>query len=327
MQYLKSKKPFLFIGFRAKQLVAAMLLGLFSALSSSGLTVVTTTTQVTDLVGEIGGDVVEVVGLMGPGVDPHLYRPSARDVSRLRKADVIFYSGLKLEGPVGEVLDRLVKRGARVHAVTKLIPEDQLIFPEDSEGYPDPHVWFDPAIWALGVDVVVGELSELEPKHKAHFEQKGAALKARYLEVYAWGQKQIELIPEANRILVTSHDAFNYFGRAFGFQVVAVQGISTVSEAGLADITNMIDFIKKNQVQAIFVESSVSPAAIKRISDDSGAKIGGELFSDAMGFAGQIHETQSGERYDTSTWEGMLRFNIDTIVGSLQNGVDYVYGD
>ena len=282
------------------------------------ITVVTTTTQVTDMVKEVGGVDVEVIGLMGPSVDPHLYKPTANDVALLRRADAIFFSGLMLEGRMADLFVKMARRGADVYAVTEAIPEDKLLEPEGFAGHWDPHVWFDPTIWVQCIDVAVKGLSEVDPVHAEPYQERGAALKATYLAVHEWVQERIKSLPSGQRILVTSHDAFNYFGRAYGLQVVAVQGISTVTEAGLADIARMIDFIKQHQVKAIFVESSVSPAAIERISKDAGVQIGGELFSDAMGLPGHMVIGPDGSSYDEGTWIGMMKHNVNTIVEGLR---------
>src|SRR5688572_6172501 len=270
--------------------------------------VVTTTTMVTDLVKEIGGDRVDVAGLMGPGVDPHLYKPTASDVTRLQKAQLVFYSGLHLEGQMAQLFERLAKSGRKIFAITASIPQEQLLRPAQFEGQFDPHVWGDAKLWAQCIDTVVNGLSGADAEGQVHFTKRAAAYRATLEALHAWATKRAAELPVAQRILITSHDAFNYFGRAYGFQVVAVQGISTVTEAGLADIVKVIDFIKQKSVKAVFVESSVPKAAIERISKDSGAKIGGELFSDALGTAGKIH-TVEGESYDEGTVVGMLKFN------------------
>jgi len=299
---------------------------LFVALSLFGAaqvwarpTVVTTTTQVTDMVKEIAGDTIEVIGLMGPGVDPHLYKPSVRDVSKLRGADAVFYSGLMLEGRIADLLMKMGQRGGKVFAVTANIPKDKLLGSRNYAGHADPHVWFDANLWVTGIDVVVAGLSELDSERAYLFAKRGAELRSRYLQVHAWALQQVQRIPESQRVLITSHDAFSYFGRAFGFEVIGVQGISTASEAGLADVAHMVDIIKQRNVRAIFVESSVSPAAIERISHDADVQIGGELFSDAMGTPGQMVHGPDGDAYDTGTWEGMIRHNIYTLVGALKS--------
>jgi manganese/zinc/iron transport system substrate-binding protein len=298
-------------------LVALVVLIAEPALAADKLPVVTTTTMVTDLVRRVGGERTEVVGLMGPGVDPHLYKPSANDVTRVGRAQVIFYSGLMLEGRMGDLFAKMARRGKKVYAVTESVPEDQLLEPAAFEGHWDPHVWGDPVLWAACVDTVVGALIENDPAGRAGYEQRGAVLKQEYAALAAWAKARAKELPADRRVLITSHDAFNYFGRAFGLEVVGVQGISTVTEAGLADITRIVDFIKERQVKAVFIESSVSPATIERISRDSGARIGGELFSDALGEPGKM-ETAGGHTYDLGTYEGWVRHNINTVVDALK---------
>lgn len=288
-----------------------------SAAEAAPVPVVTTTTMITDLVKQVGGDRVHVTGLMGPGIDPHLYKPTASDVTRLQKAKAVFYNGLMLEGRMGELFDRLAKAGKKIYAVTSAIPEKELLRPAEFEGHHDPHVWGDAQLWASTVDVVVKGLSEADPDGKADYTRRGEAYKGELATLHRWAQEQVQKVPAEKRVLVTSHDAFNYFGRAYGFQVVGVQGISTVTEAGLADVAKVVDFIRGKQLKAIFVESSVSRATIERISKDSGAKIGGELFSDALGEPGKMH-TVAGESYDEGTYAGMLKHNILTAVEALK---------
>jgi manganese/zinc/iron transport system substrate-binding protein len=269
--------------------------------------------MVTDLVKQVGGDRVEAQGLMGAGVDPHLYKASASDVTKLQGADVIFYSGLLLEGKMEELFTKMKQGGKRVFAVTDSIPKDKLLHPSKFGGHPDPHVWFDVPIWAQCVDTVVQGLSEARPADKAYFTQRGDVAKKAMADLHQWSLKRAEELPKEKRVLITSHDAFSYFGRTYGFQVVALQGISTVVEAGGGDMAKLVDFIKKNNVKAIFVESSVPPNTIKRISEDAGVKIGGELFSDAMGTPGQMERG-----YDLGTYEGMIKHNLDTVVNALK---------
>ncbi|WOO40924.1 metal ABC transporter solute-binding protein, Zn/Mn family [Rubellicoccus peritrichatus] len=299
-------------------LVGTSVLGICASLLAEKPIVVTTTTMVTDMVKDVGGDDIEIVALMGPGVDPHLYKPSARDISLLRKADVIFYNGLMLEGRMADVFAKMARRGAKVYAVTEEIEETSLLEPPEFEGHWDPHVWFDVELWAECIPVVVTGLSDADPEHAKIYEERGKKLAASYQKIGEWAQMRVAEIPEAKRVLITSHDAFNYFGRSFGFEVVGVQGISTATEAGLADISETVDFIKEKKVPAIFVETSVSPATIKRISEDSGAVIGGELFSDAMGTPGEMEQGSDGETYDVGTWPGMVKHNVNTIVDALK---------
>ncbi len=322
-------KRVLWIGLGKNVLLAAAIMALFSACgeksasnSSPGqpataatgkLRVTATTTMVTDLVKQVGGDRVEAQGLMGAGVDPHLYKASAGDVTKLQGTEVIFYSGLMLEGKMEEVFEKMAKSGKRVFAVTDSIPKDKLQHPPGFGGHPDPHVWFEVPMWAQCVDTVVKGLSDARPADKDYFTQRGDAAKKAMADLHQWALQRAEELPKEKRILVTSHDAFSYFGRAYGFQVVALQGISTVTEAGGADMAKLVDFIKQHRLKAIFIESSVPPTTIKRISEDAGVKIGGELFSDAMGTPGQMEHG-----YDLGTYEGMIKHNLDTIVNALK---------
>ena len=281
------------------------------------INVVTTSTMVTDMVKTVGGIRVSVVGLMGPGVDPHLYKPASGDVIKLQRAKVIFYSGLMLEGRMADLFFRMSRAGKKVYAVTESIPEKDRLEPPEFEGHWDPHIWGNPSLWSKCIATVVEGLSAVDPEGKNYYTTQGAKVEKAYKDVHDWGLKRISKLSKKQRILVTSHDAFNYFGKAFDFQVVAVQGLSTVTEAGLADIAKMVDFIKEKNLNAIFVESSVNPAAIQRISKDANVKIGGELFSDACGKPGDIHES-NGEKYDVGTFVGMVKHNINTIVNALE---------
>jgi manganese/zinc/iron transport system substrate-binding protein len=284
-----------------------------STSSGGKIRVTTTVTMVTDLVKQVGGDRVDIQGLMGPGVDPHLYKAAASDVSKLQNANVIFYCGLLLEGKMQDVFAKMARTKKHVYAVTESVPQEKLLEPPEFSGHFDPHVWFEVPLWSQCVETVVKGLSEFDPKSKDYFEQRGKEVTARLDELHQWALKKADELPKEKRILVTSHDAYNYFGRAYGFQVVGLQGISTVEEANVAARAKLTEFIKQHQVKAIFVESSVPPAAIKRISEDAGVKIGGELFSDAMGTPGQI---ENG--YDLGTYEGMIKHNLTTIVDALK---------
>lgn len=275
--------------------------------------ITTTVTMVADLARNVGGDRVEVEALMGPGVDPHLYKAAASDVTKLQQADVIFYSGLLLEGKMQDIFSKLARSKRFVYPVTESIPLDRLLEPPEFAGHYDPHVWFDVPLWKLCIDIVAKGLIEFDPAGKEGYEKRAAATRARLDELHAWALKKAGELPAERRILVTSHDAYNYFGRAYGFQVVGLQGISTVSEAGLADVAKLTDFIKQKKIKAVFVESSVPHDTIERISRDAGVKIGGELFSDAMGTRGQIEHG-----YDLGTYEGMIKHNLTTIVEALK---------
>jgi len=277
------------------------------------LQVVTTTGMVNDLVARVGGDQITTQPLMGAGVDPHLYKATATDIVKLQRAEVIFYSGFMLEGKMTEVFERMARQKKRVHAITERLDPASLLQPPAFDGHPDPHVWFDIALWVGCVDPIAQRLTEARPEARAVFEGNAANLKVALAELHAWAKVKAAELSAEQRVLVTSHDAYNYFGRAYGFQVVGLQGISTVSEAALSDMAKLVDFIKERRLKAIFVESSVPHATIERIAKDSGVRIGGELFSDAMGTAGQI---ENG--YDLGTYEGMFKHNLITIVEALK---------
>ena len=273
------------------------------------INVVTTTTMITDMVKQIGGDKIKLKSLMGPGVDPHLYDPIPTDAIALTEADVIFYNGLKLEGQMSSDLKKL--DGI---ALSSAINKDLI---QGDESYPDPHIWGNAALWSNCIPLVVDALSEQDSKNAEYYKSSGAKLIEKYNSLHSWAIKRVGGISEEARILITSHDAFEYFGNAYGFKVVGLQGISTATEAGISERVKLVDFIKENKVKAIFVESSVSPDAIKSIAEDSGAIIGGELFSDAMGEPGEM-ESFNGDRYDLGTYEGMIKHNINTVVDSLK---------
>ena len=256
---------------------------------------------------------MEVEGLMGAGVDPHLYKASASDAQKLQRADVIFYSGLLLEGKMQDVLTKLARTKRFVYPVTETVPQDKLLEPPDMAGHYDPHVWFDVQLWSACVEMVVKGLSEFDSGSKDYFHKRGEAYKERLKALHKWALDRAGELPKEKRILVTSHDAFNYFGQAYGFQVVGLQGISTVTETSLADMAKLVEFIKKHEVKAIFVESSVPHKTLERVAQDAGVRIGGELFSDATGTPGQVEHG-----YDLGTYEGMIRHNLNTIVEALK---------
>lgn len=273
--------------------------------------VVTTVGMVTDIVARVAGDKAQVTGIIGSGVDPHLYKATRGDVVQLMQADVVFYSGLFLEGKMTDTLIK-IGRSKPVFAVTELIGEDFLLSPEGPEGHCDPHVWMDASLWARAVEAVVQSLSSYDPANAEYYARNGDALRKECLDLHAYGIKVIASIPESGRVLVTSHDAFGYFGRAYGIRVLGVQGLSTESEAGLKDINNLVDYIVNHRVKAVFIESSVSPKNIRAVIDGAKSRghevvIGGTLFSDAMGEAG----TYEG------TYIGMLDHNITTVARAL----------
>lgn len=280
---------------------------------SSKLNVVATTGMIADIARQVGGERVVVKALMGPGVDPHLYKPTASDTTALMRADIVLYNGLRLEGRMESLFEKLKRSGRAVHAVTDGIPKERLLARGDIDNYYDPHVWFDVSLWALTVPEIARVFAEADPEGAEFYQKNARDVTERLSELHAWCIERAKQLPAERRILVTSHDAFEYFGKAYGFKVVGLQGVSTVSEAALSDMTGLVDFIRKQGVPAIFVESSVNPQAIRRVAEDSGARIGGEIFSDAMGGAGEMRNG-----FDTGTYEGMVRYNMSTIVDALR---------
>jgi manganese/zinc/iron transport system substrate-binding protein len=249
---------------------------------------------------------------MGPGIDPHLYKASEGDVRRLERADVIFYGGLHLEAKMADVLERIGERRL-TRAVTDGMPRSRLI-PAGGGQY-DPHVWFDVELWKGAVREVRDTLAAADPAHATGYRSRAAAYLEELDALDAEVRRKSETVPPAVRVIVTAHDAFGYFGRAYGFEVVGLQGISTASEAGAKDVQRLADLIASRRIPAIFVESSVSPRTIEAVKEAVRAQgfeveIGGSLFSDAMGSAG----TPEG------TYVGMVRHNADTITRALRGG-------
>lgn len=276
------------------------------------INVVTTTGMIANITKYVGGDRVQVTSLMGPGVDPHLYKASEGDVIRLQEADVIFYNGLHLESQMGDVLERLNEFGVKTVAVADKIDRSLLLSPPEFQGNYDPHVWFDVTLWMKAVEQAKETLVELDPASGPQYEANAEAYLAELADLHQYVLDQASMVPAEKRVLITAHDAFNYFGRAYGFDVRGLQGISTEAQAGTADVQALADFIAEKQIPAIFVESSVPQRNIEAVqaavqSRGFEVKIGGSLFSDAMGSEG----TPEG------TYIGMVRHNIDTIVGAL----------
>lgn len=273
--------------------------------------VVATTGMVADVVRAVGGDVAEVHQLMGSGVDPHLYKPIREDVRAIMAADVIFTSGLMLEGRMQDTFRRL-SESRPVVAVSEQFSPDVLMNPDGTAEHADPHVWMDVSMWSACVDVVCRTLSEMMPEHRDKFRQRATAYRTQLMELHTYGLTVCATIPEAGRILVTSHDAFHYFGRAYGLEVLGVQGISTDSETGLKRINSLVDLLVNRRVGAVFVESSVPQKNIRALVDGARSRghevtIGGELFSDAMGEPGTY----------TGTYVGMLDHNISVVTRAL----------
>ena len=275
------------------------------------LRVVSTIGQIHDIVKNVGGEHVKSIALMGPGVDPHLYKASAGDLRKLSKADIIFYNGLHLEAKMGAVFKKMGKRRTTV-AVAEKIPAKKLLSDVKRPDINDPHIWFDCELWKYAIESVRDTLMKKDPANAETYKTNAAKYLAQAAELHDYVKKNALKVSAEQRVLVTAHDAFRYFGRAYGFEVRGLQGLSTVDEAGTKDVKELAEFIAQRKIRAMFVESSVPQRYIKAVQlavESRGWKveIGGELFSDAMGDAG----TKEG------TWIGMVRHNIDTIVPAL----------
>lgn len=294
-----------------------LLLILFSCKTEKDLNqktqVVTTTTMITDLVKNIAGDVVEVNGLMGAGVDPHLYKASAGDVSKLSNADLIFYNGLHLEGKLVEVFEKMGSDQVTQVPLGEKLETQGLIGSDYFASNYDPHVWFNIQYFKEFTQEVVRTLSRKLPQHAPTFKANGAKYLKQLEALDAEVKGIIASLPKEKRILVTAHDAFNYFGKAYDFNVVGLQGLSTATEAGVQDVQKLSKFIIDNNVKAIFVESSVPKRTIEALQEAVRSKsheviIGGSLYSDALGDAGTVE----------GTYIGMFRYNVNTIVNALK---------
>jgi manganese/zinc/iron transport system substrate-binding protein len=282
-----------------------------SAEADDRLQVVATIGMISDIAERIGGERVRVEGLMGPGVDPHLYKASAGDVRRLARADLVLYNGLHLEAAMGEVLEEMGKRKLTV-AVTDSIDRSRLTAPPEFKGNYDPHVWFDVTLWMDATRAIRAALQRADPEHAAEYAQRGEEVLRDMASLDAWVRARAAELPPEKRVLITAHDAFNYFGRAYGFEVRGLQGISTASEAGTADVQRLSAEIARRRIPAVFVETSIPRRTIEAVqaavrSRGFTVEIGGALHSDALGSAG----TPEGN------YIGMVRHNVDTIVGAL----------
>jgi len=273
--------------------------------------VLATTTVVADLVRQVGGERVEVSCLMAAGIDPHSYKPTPRDADRLATADLVVANGLDLEGRLAEMLGKL-ERTRPVVAVAEAIPRSDLL--PAGGGQHDPHVWFDPTLWRSCCAALADALATVDPPGAAGYRSRAAAYSDRLAAVDDRVRRRIETIPAERRVLVTAHDAFRYFGRAYGIEVVGVQGTSTESEAGLADINRLVDLVVSRHLPAVFVETSVSERSVTALREGAAARghrvsIGGMLHSDSLGGTGSGAETL----------ESALEANVATIVAALGN--------
>lgn len=274
------------------------------------LRIVVTTGQIADAVKNVAGDAAVVTGLFGPGIDPHLYVPTESNVSALAQADVIFYNGLHLEAQMTRIMAQLAQ-SKTVVAIGDTLPEDRLISLQENYPY-DPHIWNDPALWKIGVQIIRDTLIEVDPDNAAQYHANAEAYLAEVDAADVYVREQIARIPPEKRVMVTAHDAFGYFARAYGLEERGLQGISTESEAGTQDVQALAGFIVERQIPAIFVESSVPPDTIEAVQAAARSRgfevaIGGQLFSDAL----------AEEGHEASTYTGMLRHNARTLAEAL----------
>ncbi|MFT7666093.1 MAG: manganese/zinc/iron transport system substrate-binding protein [Patiriisocius sp.] len=299
-----------------KSVICLLLVTLFGCRnnpeSSGKLNVVVTTSMLTDLVKNIGGDLIEIDGLMGAGVDPHLYKASEGDVTKLFTADVIFYNGLHLEGKLVEVFEKM-KANKTTIALGESLAKETLIGSDYFASNYDPHVWFNIQYFKQFSDKVTRVLSEKDPKNASNFAANNLLFQKKLDLLESTIKNTIAKLPEEKRILVTAHDAFNYFGKTYGFKVVGLQGLSTATEAGVQDVQKLSNFIIENNVKAIFIESSVPRRTIEALqaavlSKNHEVTIGGSLYSDALGDSGSLE----------GTYVGMFLYNVNTIVNALQ---------
>lgn len=276
--------------------------------------IVTTIGQIADAAAIIGGEFVEVNGLMGAGVDPHLYVATESDVTLLQEAEIIFYNGLFLEAQMDGILKQLAERKVAV-AIAEAIDPDMLLASPIYEDEHDPHVWFDVPLWMLAVGSIRDTLVEYDPANAATYQANAETYLDELQNLHAYVAEQAARLEPDKRVLITAHDAFNYFGRRYGFEVLGLQGISTQSEASTSDVQDLASIIVERQIPAVFIESSVPVRNVEALQEAVAARgfevvIGGELFSDAMGNPGTIE----------GTYVGMVRHNIDTIVNALLAG-------
>lgn len=280
------------------------------------VSIVTTTSFLTDLVQTIGGENVSVTGLMGPGVDPHDYQPSTSDIVAMGEADVVIYNGLALEERFAEVFDQLGERNVLTLIAADGIDETSVLLDseEDDSQAVDPHIWFSVSRWKQVTQYIAEELSKHDPENAAEYDSNANEYLSELDELQSYVASRVSEVPESSRYLVTAHDAFQYFGEEFGFEVVGLQGLNTRTEAGTGDISQMANFIVENNIGAVFVESSVSPRSIEALVEATNSRghqlqNAGELYSDALG--------SSADGADT--YLTMYRSNIDTIVDALNN--------
>jgi manganese/zinc/iron transport system substrate-binding protein len=292
-------------------MLIALLLGSTAIAAEQPVRVVATVGMVADIVRESGGDAFEVTSLVGEGIDPHLYKPTRHDVLALTRADIIFYNGLMLEGKMADTLDKLSRQKKPVIALADMFASGEAM-PGGASGHQDPHVWMDVSLWSKATERAAEALIAHQPALADDILVRTALYRERLAQLHAYISEIMATIPEERRLLITAHDAFNYFGRAYGIEVMGIQGFSTESEAGLNDINRLVDVLVDRKISAIFVETSVADRNVKALIEGARSRgheviIGGSLYSDAMGAAG----TYEG------TYIGMLDHNASTIARAL----------
>lgn len=310
--------------------LAFLLVGGVSAQDET-LKIVATTTQAFDIATILsdGAENVEISGLMGAGVDPHLYQPTESDIAAMNQADIVIYSGLHLEGQFDTVFEALGEQGTSIFALGIPVKDAGYIIggfnlSEELSNVDDPHFWFDPRNWELSIITLADELADLDPGNADIYTENAGVYSEQLLTLFDWADEAMETVPESQRYLVTSHDAFQYFGAAFGWRMISIQGLSTEDEAGVGDIQEVVDFILNNEIPVIFIESSLPPDTVEAVVaavEDAGGELRvgvRELYSDAMGEPGTFG----------GTYIGMIAENVYTILQSYHcAGVDLTIPD
>lgn len=277
------------------------------------INIVATTTMITDLLEVIGGEQVNVQGLMGPGIDPHGYQASASDVDKMFQADIVAYNGLDLEGQMGRVFSELGNMNKEVFVMEEAVEQTFILDSDDEDLNVDPHIWFSVPLWSEAADYVTDALSDYDPVNASYYAENNETYQAELEDLDHYIRRRTEEVNEQSRYLITAHDAFKYFGDEYGFEVIGLQGLNTQTEAGTRDVSNLAQFIVENEINAIFIETSVPTRTIESLQEAVQQRgweveIGGELYSDALGDASQ----------DAETYLKMYKQNIDTIVDALK---------
>jgi len=290
-------------------LILLLLAGCVRSSADDRPLVLVTTNILADAVREVAGDDVRVEALMGAGTDPHLYKARFSDIRRLESADLILYNGLHLEGKLSEILDQMP---GRAFAVVDVLSDDQLLISGDDDNALDPHVWFDIALWAQVVSGIGESLSTFDPEHAAAYRQRANQYASQLNTLDAEVRTALSTIPESRRVLITAHDAFGYFGRAYDIEVRGLQGISTVSEYGIFDVSSLVDFVTERKIPAVFIESGIPPRSVESViagARQRGHNVteGGMIYGDSLG----------GSDEPGATYIGMIRHNVGIIVNAL----------